>query len=133
MTFEQTAQFRRRIADTIVWLTTVTSTGKPAPKPVWFVFDGESFLIFSEPGALKMKHIDANPNVALHFNIAPDGEDVLVVSGTAEVVPDVLPSTAPGYLDKYEAHYPRIGHDRDSVDATYSAAIRVTPTRSWGF
>lgn len=133
MTFEITDQVRRRAGEDVAWLSTVTPSGKPVPRPIWFVLDGDSYLVFSQPAAAKVRHIEANPNVTLHFNSGTGGSDVLVVVGTATVEDGLRPSAAPGYLDKYESHYPSVGFDRDGFDGEYSAAIRITPTRSWGW
>jgi PPOX class probable F420-dependent enzyme len=53
-----------------IWLTTVDSTGTPQPRPVWFIWENETVLIFSQAKAYKVKHILKNPNVSLHFNSA---------------------------------------------------------------
>jgi PPOX class probable F420-dependent enzyme len=132
VTFEVTEQLTRHLNDTVVWLTTVSPSSRPAPRPVWFVFDGTSFLIFSQPTAAKVRHIAANPNVSLNFNSHPGGGDVLAMVGTAERI-DLLPSQAPGYLEKYEQHYGPIGYTRDGFDEAFSVALQVTPARSWGF
>jgi Pyridoxamine 5'-phosphate oxidase len=43
MAFELTEQIEKHLVnDHIVWLTTVTPTGRPAPRPVWFTWDGTS-------------------------------------------------------------------------------------------
>ena len=70
-----------------IWLTTVDSNLTPQPRPVWFIWDDDFFLIFSEPKAHKVRHIQKNPHVALHFNTSdPKGENnVIVFSGTAEI------------------------------------------------
>ena len=47
-----------------VWLTTVDSTGTPQPRPVWFIWEKDSFLIFSQEKAYKLKHIRKNPQVS---------------------------------------------------------------------
>src|SRR6266567_8780789 len=39
----------------IVWFTTVRPDGRPHTVPVWFLWDGETFLIFSQPGNLKIR------------------------------------------------------------------------------
>lgn len=132
VTFEVTEQFTRHVSDIVVWLTTVSPSGSPAPRPVWFVVDGPSFLVFSQPAAAKVRHIDANPNVSLNFNSHPGGGDVLALVGKAERI-DMLPSQAPGYLAKYEEHYAPIGYTRESFDEAFSAGFRITPQRSWGF
>ncbi|MCB0048173.1 MAG: pyridoxamine 5'-phosphate oxidase family protein, partial [Caldilineaceae bacterium] len=41
----------------VIWLTTVSSRGVPQPRPVWFVWEAGSFLIYSTPRAWKLKHI----------------------------------------------------------------------------
>lgn len=129
-----TDQLKRHLSDTVAWLTTVSPSGRPSPRPVWFVLDGGSFLVFSQPDKAKLTHIAANPHVSLHFNSAPEGTDILVITGRAELTDSALvPSQAPGYLDKYEPHYARIGSDRDRFDGSYSVGIRITPERSWGF
>lgn len=134
MGFELTEQVLRRAGDDIGWLSTVTPSGKPAPRPVWFVLDGQTYWVFSQPGAAKVRHIEQNPNVSLHFNSTADGFDVLVVTGTAELVADgPKASEAPGFLDKYAHQLPNIGSDVQKMDAEYSTPIRITPTRSWGF
>ena len=51
-----------------IWLTTVDSTGTPRPRPVWFIWQDDTVLIFSQAKAFKVKHIKNNPKVSLHFN-----------------------------------------------------------------
>jgi PPOX class probable F420-dependent enzyme len=36
----------------VAWLTTVGQNGRPYPAPVWFLWDGQAFLIYSQPPAL---------------------------------------------------------------------------------
>jgi PPOX class probable F420-dependent enzyme len=134
VTFQQSEQFTRRLADTAVWLTTVSAKNRPAPRPVWFVYDREQIIVFSRPDAVKVKHIENNPYVSLSFNTTDEGLDVLVISGNAEIDRTLVPSTAPGgYLTKYEPRYATIGLTRETFDQTYSLGIRITPTRSWSY
>ncbi|WP_410595835.1 pyridoxamine 5'-phosphate oxidase family protein [Amycolatopsis sp. lyj-23] len=108
------------------------SKGRPAPRPVWFVLDGEDIVLFSEPGTAKLRHIEAHPDVSFHFNSDDHGGSILVVTGKAHVEAGKA-SEAPGYLDKYGAHYAALGLTADGFDAKYSVRIRVVPERSWGF
>jgi PPOX class probable F420-dependent enzyme len=63
---------QRRISqDKIVWLTTITDRGVPAPNPVWFVADGDDLVVFSTPQARKVRNIEQRPTVTLHFNSDP--------------------------------------------------------------
>jgi PPOX class probable F420-dependent enzyme len=132
MAFELTGQIENHLLnDKIVWLTTVTPTGRPAPRPVWFLWDGTAFIIYSLPNGAKLKHIAANDQVSLHFNSGPGGGDVVVVSGSAELVPDApLPSEVPRMLDKYRDTIKAMGYTKEWYDS-YNTAIRVTPERAW--
>src|SRR5579859_2036696 len=112
MAFELTGQIEKHLVDDkIVWMTTVTSAGRPAPRAVWFVWDGAAVIIYSQPDGAKLNHIAANDQVSLHFNCTPYGGDVVVISGRAEVIQDApLPSEFPGVLDKYRDRIQAMGH-----------------------
>ena len=132
MAFELTRQVEKHlVSDQIVWLTTVTPTGRPAPRPVWFVWDGTAVTIYSLPDGAKMKHVAANDHVSLHFNCSPGGGDVVVLSGRAEVLQGAPPpSEFPGMLDKYLPQIQAMGYTQEWYDA-YDTAIRVTLDRAW--
>jgi PPOX class probable F420-dependent enzyme len=132
MAFELTGQIEKHLVnDHIVWLTTVTPAGRPAPRPVWFVWDGTAVVIYSQPDGAKLKHIAANGLVSLNFNCTPDGGDVVVLSGRAEVLPGAPPpSEFPGMLDKYLDRIQAMGYTQEWYDA-YNTAIRITPDRAW--
>jgi PPOX class probable F420-dependent enzyme len=133
MAFELTEQVKRRLTtDQVAWLTTVTPNGKPAPRPVWFVWDGAAIIIYSMNGAARLQYIQHNPQVTVHFD-SESGGDVVVINGRAEVVPDAPPpSEFPGLLAKYETRIQRMGETPEWYDNNYGVAIRVTPERSWG-
>ncbi|MEV6830943.1 TIGR03667 family PPOX class F420-dependent oxidoreductase [Amycolatopsis sp. NPDC051102] len=128
-----TPKLTDRAGENIAWLTTVTPKGRPAPRPVWFVLDGDDIVLFSKPDTAKLRHIAANPEVSFQFNSDEYGGSVLVVNGKAHVETGKA-SEAPGYLDKYAKFYPGIGFETpEAFDAAYSVRIRVVPERSWGF
>jgi PPOX class probable F420-dependent enzyme len=121
---------RRLREEEVAWLTTVRQDGQPQSVPVWFLWDGESFLIYSQPGRQKLKNVGRNPRVALNLNSNAQGGDVVRAEGTAEVVGDVPPADeVDEYLEKYREAIARIGFDPDGFARTYSVALRVTPTR----
>ena len=122
---------RKRLeGDAVVWLTTVTDAGAPAPYPVWFVVDGDDIVVFSEPSTRRVRNIDQRPLVSLHFNSDPHGGDVWVLTGRATTTPDVAPSSAPGYVDKYQASIELdLQTTVAAIDATYTTKIRIRPER----
>jgi PPOX class probable F420-dependent enzyme len=132
MAFELTEQVQRHLRDeAITWLTTVTPSGRPAPRPVWFVWDGSGINLYSQPGAAKLRHIEANAHVSVHFSQNASGGDVVVISGLARLVPDApLPTKNPDYQEKYSARIQQAGFTAEWLDS-FSVAIRVTPERSW--
>lgn len=136
---DPSAPYGARIAerlhdDRILWIVTISASGAPQPNPVWFLWDGESFLIYSLPDAARVAHIRRNPRVALHFNSDANGDDIIVFTGVAREAPDAPSADQnPTYLARY----------RDRIDANfggpagfardYSLALRVTPEKVRGF
>ncbi len=121
---------RRLREEQIAWLTTVRSDGQPQSVPVWFLWDGGGFLIYSRPNRQKLKNIGSNPRVGLHLNSDERGDDVVRVEGRAEVADDLPPADElPGYVEKYRVAIARIGYDPEGFARDYSVALRVTPER----
>lgn len=117
----------------VIWLTTISTSGIPQPRPVWFVWDGTTLLIYSMPTAKKLAHIAQNPNVALHFNTDVGGEDIQVFLGTAHLDPSAPPANLnAAYRSKYQDGIRALGMDEVQYAAMFSAALRVTPTRLRG-
>jgi PPOX class probable F420-dependent enzyme len=133
MGFELTDQIERHlVGDQIAWLTTVTPTGWPAPKPVWFVWNGSAITIYSLNTGVKLRHIAASDKVSMHFDSGPGGGDIVVISGHASVVTGAPPpSQFPGLLDKYLPAIESMGQTPRWYDDEYGVAIRVVPVRSW--
>ncbi|MDQ3988019.1 MAG: pyridoxamine 5'-phosphate oxidase family protein [Actinomycetota bacterium] len=122
---------RRRIADDrVVWLTTVTDRGAPAPNPVWFVPDGDDLVVFTAPGSRKVHNIERRPTVTLHFNSDPAGGDVVIITGEVEMTHDQAPSGFPGFLDRYESDITGpLDMTVNEIDQTYNTLLRIRPTR----
>jgi PPOX class probable F420-dependent enzyme len=121
---------RRLREETIAWLTTVRPDGQPQSVPVWFLWDGETFLVCSQPGRQKLKNIGRNPRIGLHLNSNARGGDVVRAEGAVEVVEEFPPANEVGeYLEKYRESIARIGFDPDGFARAYSVALRVTPDR----
>jgi len=134
MGFEPTEQIERHlIGDQIAWLTTVTPSGWPAPRPVWFVWDGSAINVYGQNGGAKGRHIAVNDKVTVHFDSGSAGEDIVVISGRARPVPDAPPPSGfPGMLDKYlPALEQRASGAVQRFDENYREAIRITPERAW--
>jgi PPOX class probable F420-dependent enzyme len=124
----------RLASEQVIWLTTVGKSGAPYPRPVWFLWEHETVLIYSQPDTAKLRHLAGNNRVALNFNSTPDGGDVAVISGTADVEENAPPATAvPAFIEKYGGGIGDIGMNPESFAASYSVAIRVTPEKLWGF
>ena len=119
----------------VIWLTTVDSSLMPQPRPVWFVWDRDSFLIFSQAKAHKVGHIKKNPNVALHFNTDETGDwRVIVFLGEAFIDPEGAPAhQVPEYLEKYKQGISDLEMTPEEFSREYSIAIRIQPTevRGW--
>jgi PPOX class probable F420-dependent enzyme len=116
--------------DHVVWLTTVTDAGAPAPFPVWFVPDGDDVLVFSQPTARRVHNIGQRSRVSLNFNSGPHGDDAWIIDATASTAPGRRASEALGYLAKYQASIEgELSTTVEDIDATYSTEIRIRPRR----
>jgi PPOX class probable F420-dependent enzyme len=119
----------------VIWLTTIGSDLTPQPRPVWYIWDGTAFLIFSQPQAHKVRHIAAQPQVALHFNTDETGDQSVIVFNGVAVVDSTVPPAhkVRPYLRKYRDGISGLGMTPEQFSRDYSVAIRVTPTslRGW--
>src|SRR5215207_8906028 len=97
MVVDTNTEFGARVAerlrnDELLWLTTVSRDGTPQPSLIWFYWDGETILIFSQPNTPKLRNIGANPRVSLNFQANDEGEDVIILTGHAVLDPSASPS-----------------------------------------
>jgi PPOX class probable F420-dependent enzyme len=123
----------RLAAELVIWLTTSAPSGMPQPRPVWFLWQEDAFLIYSQPAVKKLAHIAANPQVALHFNSTPDGDDVQVFLATATIDRNPpLAQNVHAYLAKYRAAITDIGMTPETFSTTYNVLLRVVPTKLRG-
>jgi len=96
----------------LIWLTTVDPKGAPQPSPVWFLWSGSEILIYSEPDKPKLRNIEQNPRVSLHFDGDGQGGDIVIIRGQARIAMAEPPATdVPDYARKYDAggFYKRTG------------------------
>lgn len=129
----QHAEERLR-SNIIGWLTTVGSDGRPYTSAIWFLWDGSTILVFSQPHKQKIRNLSKNPRITLALDDTKGGDDVVVVEGTAELLDNPEVSLLqPAYLEKYGAAIQGMGSTPEALAADYSRAIRITPTKfkSW--
>lgn len=134
MPFEITEQIRRHlIEDRVLWLTTVSRSGRPIPRPVWFFWDGAHIFIYSLNTAARLVNIRANQWVSVHFNSNAEGADAIEVAGIAQIVASpLLPSANELYMVKYGRDIEAAtDFDLESVDRDFCALIRIEPVRTW--
>lgn len=131
MNLDTTTEFGQRVTqrleeETVIWLTTVDASGTPQPRPVWFVWEGETILIYSQPNTAKLKHIERNPQVALHFDSNGQGGNIVVFTGTARTANKAPAANAnTDYVDKYRIGMERLDMVAETFANDYSVAIRV--------
>ena len=113
------------------WLTTVTADGQPQSTPVWFHWDGSTFLIYSQPDRPKLRNIAANPQgVAASRSATPTARMSSRSRGWRRSIPPRRRwmrslRTSRSIARPIEA----FGWTPSSMAADYSVAVRVRPTR----
>ena len=126
------ARAAQRLRDElIIWMTTVSAAGQPQSSPVWFLWDGETFLVYSRPRTGKLRNLEHNPRVGLNLDGNGRGGDVVVVEGIASIDSSAPRADAiPEYVEKYRERIAANGWTPASFAADYSEAIRITPRRA---
>ncbi len=118
----------------IMWLSTARPDGRPHLVPVWFLWDGESILIFSKPNNQKIRNLQENPNVMLALEAAHEGNDIVLIEGVGEFIDDLEVSPAmPQYAAKYAKLLMEMNWTAEKMTASYTQAIRVRPTRFFSY
>jgi PPOX class probable F420-dependent enzyme len=119
----------------VIWLTTIDSKLTPQPRPVWFIWEDDSFLIFSQAKAHKVAHIRKNPKVALHFNTDETGDKhVIVFVGDASIDANCPPAhQVAEYFKKYKEGISNLDMTPEGFSDEYCIAIRIRPAeiRGW--
>jgi PPOX class probable F420-dependent enzyme len=114
----------------IAWLTTVNPAGQPQSTPIWFLWDGDEFVIYGSKSGPKTPNIKANPHVSLHLEGDSAGGGIVIFEGTARI-----DETAAGldgaadYLAKYGDTMKAYGWTPEGMAKDYPHVIRVIPTR----
>lgn len=125
---------RRLREEKVAWLTTVRPDGTPIPVPVWFLWDGETILIYSQPRTGKLRNIAGNPRAALHLRTDEHGNEVVVLTGDARVDPAAQPLDAnQAFVEKYAELIAGMKTTAGAMAADYSVAVRLRPDRISGF
>jgi PPOX class probable F420-dependent enzyme len=123
-------QILERLAkEQVIWLTTAKADGTPLPNPVWFLWNGEQFLIFTEADSVKMKNMTRNARVALNLNSDSDGGNIAIFQAEAEIKPaPINEEELNAYVSKYSEGMQRIGLSTGVLIADYHL-IRIVPTK----
>lgn len=97
---------RRLQNEHVIWLTTMAADGTPQPNPVWFYWDGENILVYSQPTSHKLMNIRRNPRVSLNFQANEEGGDIMVLTGNASI--DEINKHDSRYIEKYPRKSPKL-------------------------
>src|SRR4051812_6069577 len=69
----------------VVWLSTVRPDGTPHLVPTWFLWDGEALVVFSKPGAAKVRNLRANPRLMVAVGDPHADFNVGLIEAAAEL------------------------------------------------
>jgi PPOX class probable F420-dependent enzyme len=114
----------------VVWLSTVRPDGAPHIVPIWFTWDGTSLLVFSKPGAQKVRNVRVSPIAMLALGEPEDDFDVAMAEARVELLDEPATELPWAHIEKYGSRMAALGLTPDQFVATYSQVIRITPTRT---
>ena len=119
----------------VVWVSSIRPDGRPHLAAVWFLWDGDSILVFSKPNAQKVRNVRANPSVMIAVGQPGIDFDVELIEGVAELDETATSRLLPRSFETKYAHLvARAGVALDRFAAVYSQPIRIRPSRwlGWG-
>jgi len=131
MTADLTPEVTGRFTDdSFGWLTTVTKSGLPVPRLIWFYFDGAELSIYTLPTAAKVAHIRRHPQVSLNLDSDGQGSGIIVVGGTARIDAVGVDCRAD---EPYWAKYASVAEQAGLTDAmgAYSTRIKISIDKVW--
>ena len=130
MRIEISRELEQRLAkEQIIWMTTTKADGTPLPNPVWFLWNGSEFVVFTEPGSVKMKNLIRNPRVALNLNSDFSGGDIAIFQAEANLNgAPVSEEEFNRYLTKYEEGMRGLGLTPALLKANYQT-VRLLPIK----
>lgn len=113
----------------VIWMTTVSGRGVPQTSPVWYVWDGGDFTVYSLESP-RQANVTMNPAVGLHLDGSGLGGDIVIVEALARI-DHSLPAVPEN--EAYLAKYGGIMAERDWTPtwfgSRYSVPMAITPTR----
>ena len=111
-----------------VWLSTVGGDHAPHLVPTWFLWDGEALLVFSRPGAVKVRNLRRHPRLMIALGEPDQDFAVSLIEARATLLPG--PAQVPdAFFAKYRRPLAATGLDDETYRRTFTQAIRIVPTR----
>ena len=112
----------------VAWLSPVRPDGTPHLLPTWFLWDGDALVVFSKPGAVKVRNLRANPRLMVALGDPEDDFSVGLIEAEAHLEPG--PAEVPdAFFAKYAGELAAGRLDPRTFRALYTQAIRIRPTR----
>ncbi|MDT5081279.1 MAG: hypothetical protein QOJ80_5916 [Mycobacterium sp.] len=113
------------------WLTTVAKSGQPVPRLVWFYFDGSALVVYTEPGAAKVRHVGNHPLVSVNLDSDGNGGGIIAIGGTATIDAEGVDCREDGpYWAKYGPAADKFGLTESM--GSYSTRLRISIDKVWG-
>lgn len=109
----------------------VWTDGTPRVVPIWFHWNGNEFVVGTPPNAPKVKALAKNPKVAMTIDDNNFPHKVLLVRGTARLVP--VDGVAPEYAAAAERYFgPEQGKAWVAqMQSMAPSMVRVVITPEW--
>ena len=100
------------------WVATVHPDGRTHRSQVWGLWVDRDLYFGSGSRTRKARNLAENPNVAVH----PEGDDVVILEGVAEVVTDPDPALSERF---YAASAAKYGMGSHTIEGSYAVRPRV--------
>lgn len=110
------------------WISTTRPDGRPHAVPLWGAWVDGAFYFEGGPDTRRGRNLAANPAVVVHTE---SGDDVVIVEGVAEEVPNPDRSFAVRLADAFAAKYAGYRPDPDSWQGGGLYMVRPRLALAW--
>jgi PPOX class probable F420-dependent enzyme len=118
--------------DMMIWLSSVRPDGRAHLVPVWFLWTGEVFYVFSKPDQ-KIRNLQQNTSVVLGLDDTKGGEEPIMIEGEATLLPPgEVDATMSAYAAKYRPRFEQYNWTPETMAKDYTEAILIRPSKLYG-
>lgn len=122
---------RERLRDALVyWIATTRPDGRPHVMPIWGAWLDDTFLFEGGPDTRRARNLRTNAHAVVHLE---HGNDVVIVEGVADLMPDPAPELERRLMDGFAKYQASHDYTPDPANWRGGGIRRIRPITVFGW